>query len=249
MNQEYTIPSDIKTRLDFVEKISVSDNFMIASAIGLKKEINEDVLGYYINNYATRICISDGHWGEEASSIIAKHWLNKELKFPISSAEAKKETSKIETELYNKFGKVDMDENKDLTPEASFIVAEISKDNISIISYGDSRLLIVNNSKITFDQECKNSWLGAFSYLGLRGRLPVETGTVFNTIKLVRGDSIVLFTDGIDQCVYEEDTISFERIAELSNDKNIENAFEKLFKEVFSYGAEDNASLVIFRNM
>ena len=124
MNKEYTIPSNIKTRPDFVEKILVSDNFMIASAVGLKKEINEDVVGYYINNDVTRICISDGHWGEEASSIIAKHWLNKELKFPIS----------------------------------------------------------------------------------------------------------------------------FERIAELSNEKNIENAFEKFFKEVFSYGAEDNASLVIFRN-
>ena len=200
MNKEYNIPSNIKTQPDFIEKVLVSDNFMIASAIGLKKEINEDFVGYYINNDATRICISDGHWGEEAASIIAKHWLNKELNFPIDFAEAKKEAKKIEAELYNKFGKVDMDEDKDLTPEASFIVAEISKDNISIISYGDSRLLIVNKEKVTFTQECKSTWLGAFSHLGLRGRLSVENATVFNTKKLINGDSVILFTDGVDQC-------------------------------------------------
>ena len=74
LNQEYNIISSIKTQPDFVEKILVSGNFIMASAIGLKKEINEDVVGYYINNEATRICISDGHWGEEASSIIAKHY-------------------------------------------------------------------------------------------------------------------------------------------------------------------------------
>jgi len=63
---------------------------------------------------------------------------------------------------------------------------------------------------------------------------------------LAENDCIFLFTDGIDQCIYEKDTISFEKIAMLSK-TNVKDIFDELFKEVFDYGAEDNASLAVFK--
>ncbi len=247
MNKTFCLPSITTNRLGFVEKILINKNLIIGSTIGFKKKNNEDSIACYVNKKSTRICIADGHWGEEASRTIVKHWLNRRLIFPGSSLQAKQETKKVENKLYKKFGKSVMDENKDFTPEASFIAIEILENNVHVVSYGDSRLLVGNNGKLKFKQECKETWLGAFSHLQLRKRMSAEKGTLFKKRKLVEGDCIFLFTDGVDQCVYEKDTISFEKIAGLSKKANLEDIFEELFKEIFDYGAEDNASLVVFK--
>ncbi len=246
MKKTIYLPSKTKNKLDTVERIVISDYLIIGSTTGLKKKNNEDSIGCFTNKGIIRICIADGHWGEKASRLITRHWLNSELEFPSNSFESKQETKKTENKLYKKFGKPAMNGNKDFTPEASFVAVEISNGNISIVSYGDSRLLIANNGKLKFKQKCSNTWLGAFSHLGLRKRISVEKATFFRRNKLAENDCVFLFTDGIDQCVYEKDTISFEKIAMLSK-TNIKDTFDELFKEVFDYGAEDNASLAVFK--
>jgi serine/threonine protein phosphatase PrpC len=247
MNKILHTPTKRINNLESIEKFKINDSLILATTTGLKKEINEDSIGLFVNDKITRICITDGHWGEEASDIISKYWIEKSLIFPKNLTEAQNETSKIEDVLYQKFGEKVIDENKDFTPESSFICIEIEDGNISIVSYGDSRLFIMDKENIKFTQECKNTWLGVFSRLGLRGRLSVKEGVVFNVEKLNYGDSIFLFTDGVDQCIYEKDTISFDSIANLSKKLNIEDSVDSIFKEVFNFGAEDNASLVIYR--
>lgn len=247
MNKILHLPTKRINSLQSVEKVKINDSLMLATTIGLKKEINEDSIGLFVDNNITRICISDGHWGEEASDIINKYWIDKNLIFPKNLIEAQNETSKIEDVLYQKFGEKITDEDKDFTPESSFICIEITGNKVSIVSYGDNRLFIMDKESIKFTQECKNTWLGVFSRLGLRGRLSVKEGVVFNVEKLNYGDSIFLFTDGVDQCIYEKDTISFDAIASFSKKLNVEDSVDSIFKEVFNFGAEDNASLVIYK--
>lgn len=248
MNKILHLPTKRTTNLQSIEKVKINDSLMLATTIGLKKEINEDSVGLFIHNNIVRLCISDGHWGEEASDIINKHWIDKSLIFPKNLIEAQNETKKIEDMLYEKFGKKVRDENKDFTSESSFICIEIIGSKISIVSYGDSRLFIMDKENIKFTQECKSTWLGVFSRLGLRGRLSVKEGVIFNVEKLNYGDSVFLFTDGVDQCIYEKDTISFDTIASFSKKLNIEDSVDSIFKEVFNFGAEDNASLVIYKH-
>ncbi len=247
MNKILHLPTKRITNSESIEKVKINDSLMLATAIGLKKEINEDSVSLFIDGNITRICISDGHWGEEASDIINKYWIDKNLIFPKNLIEAQNETNKIEDILYQKFGEKVTDENKDFTPESSFICIEIVDDKVSIVSYGDSRLFIMDKENIKFIQECKSTWLGVFSRLGLRGRLSVKEGVVFNVEKLNPGDSVFLFTDGVDQCIYEKDTISFDAIASFSKKLNVEDSVDTILKEVFNFGAEDNASLVIYK--
>ena len=140
-----------------------------------------------------------------------------------------------------------MDPNKDFTPEASFIAIEIIRNKISIVSYGDCRLLIANNGVTKFHLKSKSTWLGVFSRLQLRKRLSIDQAINFRQMQLVRGDFIFLFTDGVDQCIYEKDTISFDYISEQSSNTNLLNIFDKIVGEVFAHGAQDNASLAIFK--
>lgn len=242
--------SKLPTRLQKsknIEKLVFGNKLILGSTNGLKKERNEDAVGYFSDKNISRICIADGHWGNSVSQFIIKYWLNPLLKFPKNIKESRREAKKIEYLLYKKFGKPSMNEEKDFTPEASFIVTEISDNNVRVVSYGDCRMLIANGGNLKFKMKVTDTWIGAFSYLGLRGRIPSEKATLFKKIKLVKNDCIFLFTDGVDQCIYEKDTISLKEIASLSKNDNLNNAFNIIFKKIFNYGAEDNASIAIYK--
>jgi len=247
MNKTIFLPSQLKTNLGSIAKVVCCPNFVMGTTTGLVKQNNEDSIGCHIKKNFVRICIADGHWGNDAAKLITNHWLKNKGIFPNCSTEAIRETKIIENKLFKIFGKSRMDPNKDFTPEASFIAIEIIRNKISIVSYGDCRLLIANNGVTKFHLKSKSTWLGVFSRLQLRKRLSIDQAINFRQMQLVRGDFIFLFTDGVDQCIYEKDTISFDYISEQSSNTNLLNIFDKIVGEVFAHGAQDNASLAIFK--
>lgn len=234
-----------------VEKTIFKDKLIFGTTSGLVKKTNEDRAGY-INPKnepsSFRICLTDGHWGEEASEEIINFWLNQNLVFPKSRENAIATTKQIEKKLLELFGEKDMNAQTDFTPEAAFIVCEISKsDQLTIISYGDCRLLITNKQKIRYNLPIRSTWLGAFSGLGLRNRLSVENALIFERQQIQLEDYVFLFTDGIDECVYNTPTIPLHMIAKLTKKLELETIFNSIIEQVFVHGAEDNASLVIFK--
>jgi serine/threonine protein phosphatase PrpC len=61
-------------------------------------------------------------------------------------------------------------------------------------------------------------------------------------------DTVLLFSDGVDECIYEKPTIGIEHIANIVNTLHDPSLiFDALMTEVFEYGAEDNASLSIIK--
>lgn len=247
MNKRIILPSQIKQQTASVNKVTCSSNLVIGTTVGLVKQHNEDSVGCVFNKGFIKICIADGHWGIKTSRLIVNHWLKSKISFPNTSVEAIRETKRIENKLFKIFGKSRMDPSRDFTPEASFIAIQIIKDRLSIVGYGDCRLLIANNGALKFNAEVNDTWLGAFSHLQLRKRLSVDQATKFKKIQMIKGDSVFLFTDGIDQCVYEKNTISFDFISGQSKLNDLSKIFDKLIEEVFANGAQDNASLAIFR--
>lgn len=229
-----------------IEKLIVHECALLGTTTGIVKDENEDVIGALVGSKMLRVCIADGHWGKTASQRICDACLNPDVLIPSSEAEASKFVSSLENELFEAFGSANMDETKDFTPEASFIVLEVDKDSLHITAYGDCRMLVIRNKRIVFQLETKETWLGAFSRLGLRKRQPANEATIFKNIHVIRGDTVLLFTDGVDQCVYEKPTISFKHIATMV-DPPLNTICDRLFREVFKHGAEDNASLGIIR--
>lgn len=240
------LPSDSHNHL--IQKSSLNDNLVLGTTIGLVKKSNEDALGCLSSLGNARLCIVDGHWGGEAAHIIRNYWIDTDLAFPQSLAKAVRATERVEEELFGKFGKKSMDAIHDLTPEAAFVSVELSQNTMSIVSYGDCRLLLIRNQEVTFELKTRETWLGAFSRLGLRQRLSVKKAVIFDNISILSGDLIILFSDGVDQCVYGKPTISNKRILELEGrNKKISELFNALIDEVFLNGAEDNASLIVMR--
>jgi serine/threonine protein phosphatase PrpC len=240
-----TLPT--KTRKGLIEKVKLMPNLIIGTTIGLVKDVNEDRVGCTLNNNSLRICVADGHWGETAAKIVVNHWIKEGEVFPANQKDSVLEVIKIEQELFRMFGKIGMDPNLDFTPEASFIAIQLINRTLRIISYGDCRLLIARKGVIKMKLKTRETWLGAFSRLGLRNRVSVRDGLVFEETTLLRNDSVLIFTDGIDQCVYEQDTLSNEFFANLTNKGIAENTFDCIFNAVFVAGAEDNASLVVIK--
>jgi serine/threonine protein phosphatase PrpC len=76
--------------------------------------------------------------------------------------------------------------------------------------------------------------------------MPVLFATKFDQIKLERGDVLLLMTDGVTECKYETPVISKDEIAKLCSLKP-EVIVKKLMQLVFDNGAEDNASLIVFK--
>ena len=142
-----------------------------------------------------------------------------------------------------------MDPEKDFTPETSLLAVEIdSKNQLTILSYGDCRLMVSRKEKIVFQLKTIKTWLGAFSFLGLRNRLSVNKAIIFKRITCKTNDLVWLFTDGIDECVYEKPTISFIWLAKTgSNHSNVKMIIKKVVEEVKRFGAEDNASIAIIK--
>ena len=245
------IPTHTRKIGSEVEKILLKNKLVLGTSLGLVKKTNEDQIGYTIPKNkpnTVRICVADGHWGSTASKKIIKFWLNENLNFPINRESAITTTQHIEKKLFKSFGKENMNEQTDLTPEGAFTVCEINKLNqLTVVSYGDCRLLIANKQRIKYQLLTQSTWLGAFSSLGLRNRIPVEKALVFETYQLQLEDYLLLFTDGVDECVYNKPTIKPEQLAQLTKKVEPETIFDSIFKQVFLYGAEDNVSLGIFK--
>lgn len=231
-----------------IQKSTVGDGLVIGTTTGLVKESNEDALGSLVSKGVTRVCIADGHWGDEAARIIRDYWMDEGLVFPRSIEAAVRATERVEEKLFLKFGKENMRADRDLTPEAAFVAAECIGNAMHIVSYGDCRLLVIRNQHVVFELQTQETWLGAFSRLGLRQRLSVKKAVIFDNISILSGDLIILFSDGVDQCVYGKPTISNKRILELEGrNKKISELFNALIDEVYLNGAEDNASLIVMR--
>lgn len=231
-----------------IEFLVSEKDLVIATTSGLIKEINEDKINYERLENSIRICICDGHWGEIAAEMTNKMILQVKV-FPNNKHEAVDLLEKIELELWKKLGKENMDAEKDLTSETSVVSIEIDSDNnLRIISYGDSRLMITNKEKIVFKLKLLKTWLGAFSFKKLRGRLLISKALQFKKIKRNKEDLIWMFTDGIDECLYEKETISTNDLLRFTKkDTNLKNIADNVFKEVEKFGAEDNASLALIR--
>ncbi len=230
-----------------IEKVVMNDNLLVGSTVGLVKDVNEDRVGCVLNGNDVKICLADGHWGEKAAEIIVGYWTKEMLLFPVNKEAAVLEVIKIEKKLFKLFGKIDMNPNSEFTPEASFIVVQLKNNILKIISYGDCRLLIAKEGVIKTKLTTKETWLGAFSRLGLRDRISVKKGLVFEERTLMKNDVVFVFTDGIDQCVYEKDTLSDQFLANQTHKKSVKNIFEGILNAVFLLGAEDNASLVVLK--
>lgn len=225
----------------------MKSNFIFTTR-GFAKKLNEDQIGIRIFGDKTRICICDGHWGTEAALIACKTCLDIKS-FPNNRSTTIELVESIQKAIFDKFGRLNMDPEKDFTPETSLLAVEIDSNNqLSIISYGDCRLMISNNKKILFKLKTVKTWLGAFSYLGLRNRTSVRKSVIFKKLVCKSNDLIWLFTDGIDECKYEKPTITLKWLAETgSKFKNLETITKKIIKKVENCGAEDNASIAIIK--
>jgi len=226
-------------------QINGDDNVVYISLPGLVKPTNEDRLEYWTQDHGMSACIADGHWGDEAAQHAVSFW--KDAGIPDSKEMAIQKTSELERELYTSFGKPVMDQEIDLTPETAFVGINISEDRLDIASYGDCRLLVVNGAAIKYSLEQKSTWLGAFSHLGLRSRMAVKDGLVYERLPLDKEDYVIMFTDGLDECIYERPTISHEEIAESFRLVQPKKILEDLVSLAFSYGAEDNISALIYK--
>jgi serine/threonine protein phosphatase PrpC len=224
--------------------IQPNDNVAYVSDVGLVKVANEDRLDFSIKDGVLYACIADGHWGDGAAQAIIDFWTDKQM--PASKDEAVREVTAIQTKLYEAYGKPEMDENVDFTPETAFVFASVQDNVLSVVSYGDCRLLIVNDA-VKFSLAQNGTWLGAFSHLGLRKRLSVDNGLVYEKVTLEKGDRVILFTDGLDECIYEKPTISFDEIAADLKDVAPAVAIEKLLTKVYEHGAEDNVSIFVYK--
>lgn len=245
--QEIILPNKNSQENDILNISIPCKRVALGTTIGLIKKENEDTVGCLTGNNFTRICIADGHWGNFTSRRAIDFWIKKVKMFPSSLQEAIEQSKNLEKEIFDLFGKENMDPEKDFTPEAAFIAIEINESKLSIINYGDCRLMIVDTmGNIKFNLETQETWIGAFSYLGLRKRLPTHSATKYTHLELQEDDIVMLFTDGVDQCIYEKDTISLSFIAKNTKRKTIQEIFDTTMKEVFKNGAEDNASLAIY---
>lgn len=229
-----------------IDKVAVSSNLIMGTTTGLVKVINEDALGFADHNGEQIICIADGHWGHEAAALIVKSWITYVDTFPDSKEQTILHVKHLEKEIFQLFALSHMDENKDFTPEAAFVAINVHNHIMRVVAYGDCRLLVVNARRITFRLKTIATWLGVFSHLAMRKRVSIDKALIFKKIVLNEGDRIVMFTDGVDECIYEQPTIDIDRIAKLASEAPSQ-AFDAILEEVMAKGAEDNASLVIIR--
>ncbi len=217
-------------------------NTLFCSSSGLIKDTNEDKFGYKVTHRGIRVCFCDGHWGTQSSEDIVDFMLALET-FPKSKKSAFFITKKIEKILFDNFGKPNLDENKDFTPESSFVVYEQKADSLSVFGYGDVRFSIFRDGRLIFKLQTNPTWLGAFSYLGLRNRTSVEKAICFSKVLLQKGDVIFTYTDGVDECIYETKTLDESFFLDVfDSNSSCDAASNKILQEILKNGAEDNFS-------
>src|SRR5579883_2215397 len=178
MSERYILP--IRDGDPAVLVVAPTQNLALGTSSG-NKPANEDRIGYLNTEDATRICISDGHWGDEAARTIADYWINREVPFPTSKRQALHAVRQIEQDLFSRTGRPRMDPDNDRPPEASFVAMELGRQVLRIVSYGDCRLVVArfaNEVPRPYYRHAElASWLGAFSMLGLRDRVSTRIGT------------------------------------------------------------------------
>lgn len=241
------LPNNRQT-VPVVQKHVINDSLALGTTAGLKRTDNEDRLGCLSTHKSLRIVIADGHWGVRAAELVLEVLLDEHQSFPKNRNSAISLTKDIELQLVAEVNGKWLDPDKDRPPEAAFLAAEIKEGQIKAFGYGDCRLVIGRQGHIIHRVETNQTWLGVFSSQGSRGRLSIEEALTFNNFKLDTGDVIHIFTDGVDECIYEKATINLESIVRLTEHKTAEASLDAVLTEIMAKGAEDNASLVILRN-
>lgn len=225
---------------------SFQDHLIITRTPGLKKTTQEDISGVKITKDNQIVCLCDGHWGDQAAIFVKNSILKNP--FPKSKTEAVRQVKLIEKKLWQKFGNQKMDPEKDFTPETSLLAVEKNGLSLNIMSYGDCRLLVIRNKKVIFRLKTNPTWLGAFSFLGLRNRLTVNQALVFKKISCKVGDIVMVFSDGVDECQYEKPTLSYKWLAEQTGKEiSLSQTSSVIFAAIKQAGAEDNATLAFLK--
>lgn len=215
----------------------------------LKKIINEDRIKVIKGEGFLRWCLCDGHWGSEAAERVLTEILSPSFIFPKSREEALFKIKVIEESLFLSYGSYKLNGVDDTTPETAFVAFELSGSTIRIFSYWDCRLFLLGKMS-SFHLPTISSWIGSFSYLWLRSRIPVTEWVFFTEIKVNDGDIILFFSDGVDECIYEKTTLTFPEICNIvtSHDSHRES-ITTLMSQIYHYWAEDNASIWVLRVM
>lgn len=222
------------------------DQLQIATTSGLKKTENEDVFNYKVTKGQVSFCLADGHWGDFAAKYISNQLIKSA--FPSNRADAIKKIKDIEKALHQKLWLPDMNPDANFTAEASFIAVEKTQTKISILSYGDCRLVLVRNRKVVFNIKKTTTWLGAFSYLNLRNRISVDKALIYQKLDCLIGDTVMIFTDGVDECIYGKKTLTYKWLArQIDTFSPIKSICKNIFDVIQQKGAEDNATLVLIR--
>jgi len=220
------------------------DKLITGITAGLLKNNNEDVVSFNVNKSNIKICLCDGHWGDFAAKYVNNYILN--TSFPKSFNEAVEFMRAIEHKLWKKLGKEIMDPEQDFTPETGFIAIEKTDNLISILAYGDCRLIIIRNGRVIYRLDTYETWIGAFSYLKLRNRLPIQEALIYKNIACKHGDIVMLYSDGIDECRYNMQTLSSEWLVhQINSSIDLKSIANNIFEGVKNHGAEDNASLAL----
>ncbi len=236
-SEYYTLPQERDTTVSLHE---VDATFV--SQVGSVKTDNEDSLGYRQDGERLRVALADGHWGATAAAACTEHWLAHDEAF----AKPKKTMKDLQQALARAYDTPNPSVEKTRTPEASILAIEIDEQRcMNVVSYGDCRLVVVRDGEAVYRGPLQPTWIGLFSSLGMCGRLSVETATQVESFWLRPRDVVALYTDGVDECVYETPTLNV--VPFLSQDGSTSDMADALFAAIYDAGAEDNASIAIIR--
>ncbi|HTE57316.1 MAG TPA: SpoIIE family protein phosphatase [Verrucomicrobiae bacterium] len=156
--------------------------------------------------------------------------------------------TRLQTALFERYGSEQADTPTDLTPEAAFIAVAVANSQLSVTSYGDCSLLVVNDGRIRFQLPKEATWLGAFSHAGLGNRKAVNEALIFKKVPLLPDDYIALFTDGLDEWEHDEkSSVQPEEIAALFDGSPAANVVKSLGYLAFSHNAQDDVSVLVHK--
>lgn len=153
---------------------------------------------------------------------------------------------RLERMLANRFAVPSHDTETTRTPEASTLTITVHPDNrMDVVGYGDCRLSVVRNGHVLYRYDTAATWLGLFSSIGLRDRIPAKSGTHVESVQLNKRDTILLYTDGVDECIYEKPTLDVESFAK--SNATATQIHDEVMGAVFRHGAEDNVTIVVYK--
>ncbi|HYH74549.1 MAG TPA: SpoIIE family protein phosphatase [Candidatus Saccharimonadales bacterium] len=179
-------------------------NAAYASVDGLSPHSNEDAIKVHIDNSGIRACMADGHWGDAAARKAVDFMLDAAV--PSARREAIAIVGELEEQVYRELGRGTMrDTSADRTPEAAVTSIAVRGDVLHVASYGDCGLLVARNQQVHYAMPQSATWLGCYSYLGLRARMPIREALVYEEIPLQAGDSVLLYTDGLTEWAHNEE--------------------------------------------